>query len=409
MASFNTTFDSPAGAAPVVNTPAPAPAKGQSVAAVAEPEVVEGNEPEVGASEGADDQTTTEGEGADGAEGADEGGDDNAIDETELATLAKDEKLDLKKPEDRDLAERLLRREMKLRQELESGAGDPILTDFEKELYGDTEGSTEGDGTTPPAQQAQQPQQAQQTFDLWSSLNDAGKSWKSWDDANIAELEEFGRIAEDVEAKRKPDMARLSAIRQAQSRRALLEQMPFLHTVMQRTVQNMLQQTLGSVLPQVNELSESRNRDQARDSAIMDLERVPEFKGIRNLLKPGEGTVKFKDPATGQTAEVDNTPMNRILVSNPEILRIHVPHKDPKTSMRLTNIERYRAAMRIYNGSSSKTTKNLLKTAEVIAGKKQADRARQGLNGGSGVQRGGSAPAPVVNTNPSNWQQLFKS
>lgn len=334
---------------------------------------------------------------------------EDGLDEEALQALADEEKLDLNDASQKSLAERLLRRELKLR--AESSTEDDTLTEFEKHVYG-RDGEPE-DGQQQQQQQERQngnqPQQQQQPqmSGNWPVINDRGKDWKTWDDAHMAELEELGKIGADAEAGKKPDMRGLNEIRTAQNRRQLIENLPHLNAVMNHIVEQALQRALGPILPQVSELSNRNIRDQAREYAVGDLEKRPEFKGVRALMKPGEGTVTFKAPDTGETMEVDNTPMNRILAANPEILRIHVPHKDPAISMRLTMTAMFKQALKISRGSSPKANAAMLKTAETIARKKQGDRTRQGLNANGAQRRGGSVPSRVINTEPSEFAKLF--
>lgn len=352
--------------------------------------------------------------GDEGAEGADLtttpelNGDD-------LKTLADEEGLNLEDPGDKAMAERILRREMK--RASAAGNDEAILTDFEKSIYGQEEESAQGQqpqqrqNQQPQQQQPQQqqPQQQMSLPEIWAKMDDRGKDWKGWPDAHKAELEELGRISTDLEAGRQPDFRGLTEIRQAQGRRMMLDQAPALLRTTHEMVRGMIQEALGPLLPQVNELSQQNASIQAREAALGDLEKTTEFKGIRGLTKPGQGVVKFRDPESGEEIEVDNTPLNRILIRHTEILKIQSSHKDPRVALRLTQTARLKAAMRIHKGQSPESTRQLLDTATRITEKQRSERPRQGFNGGANGNRGNSGPAPVVDTSPTNWQGLFKA
>jgi len=335
------------------------------------------------------------------------------LDATALDELASEEKLDLNDPTQRAMAERLLYREMKFKAAAETSVEEEAFSEFEREVYGEEEPSQEQyqqDQREHPRQEQQRQQVQPQEVKMhgrWPVMQDVGQRWQQWSDAHQAEMEELGRIGEDIDKGRKPDFTNLSQIRDAQFRRYMIENLPYLHNIMVNTTKGLITESMGPILPQVNAMAAQRDQTQAKELALGDLERMSEYKGVRNLMKPGEGTITFKDPETGQTAEFDNTPMNRILIKNPEILRIQVPHKDPRVALRLTMTARYRAAMRIHRGASPSNTKSLLSTAVAITKKSEADRSRQRMNAGGVSNRGGNTTTPVVDTAPTEWARLF--
>jgi len=171
-----------------------------------------------------------------------------------------------------------------------------------------------------------------------------------------------------------------------------MEILPLLSSIVQNQMGQQFQSQFGDVMPAINETVALARSNRARDAAVSDLE-TGGFKGLRDLMKPGQGVIKFKDPDTGHIGEFPNTPLNAILARHPEILSIKRDHKDPETALRLTMTAIYRQAMRIHQGQSVKpeNAQRLLKAGQAIEQKRQQDRTRQTLNAGPGAtSRGGS-------------------
>lgn len=357
------------------------------------------------------DATATDGEQQ--TDGAD------ALDESIISQLAEEEELDLNDPSQRSLAERMARREMKLRQQAETDGQtgeEDLLTDFERSL-GETEEEQTGNERTRteearyPAEETRR--EATSPSGQWPVIRDRGEQWKSWDDGYNAELQELGRIGQDIEAGRKPDLRNLSEIRAAQNRRVLVEQLPFLVQLMKQQIGESFKTQFGEIMPSLQEFSTASLTKRATEAALSDLESTKEFKGIRELTKPEQGTVKFRDPETGETQEFANTPLNRILARHPEILSIKRDHKDPSVAMRLTMTAIYRQAARIAQSQSVKpeNAKRLFEAGKRTEQKKQQDRARQTLNAGPGAtSRGGSNRDDFLASQiqGSKFHQLFK-
>lgn len=321
-----------------------------------------------------------------------------------LEEVAKAEDLDLKDPSQRAFAEKLAAREQKIRdlQAQQSGQGEPeeyALTEFEKEALG----AEEQPQSTAAAEQAAPAGQQNNAGPV--RYGDIGDSWKGPDDAYNAEAQAWSDIQKDVEAGKPPDMRRLHDIKLAQFVRMadsiliphLGQRIP---VIVQQGVEKLLQERLGNIMPKLEESLAERQFAAAKEASLTDLEKVKGFEKVRDLYKVGEGKVKFRDPATGQEAEFPNTPLNRIIAKNPDILNIQVPHKDPAIAQRLTTTARLRAAMRYHNAQriAPAAAKNIMAAGAQAARKTAADRTRQGLNAGSGAptSNGGTKPAGLI-------------
>lgn len=347
-------------------------------------------------------------ETVEGAEQVTEGA-DSANDEA-IAKLAEEEGLDLNDPSQRDMAERMYKREAKSREQAaDTGEEQDVLTPFEKSLIekGD---EIEAESQQQTFQQQQErPQQQADPLSGFPQIRDRGLKWQGWEDAYADELAALGKIGQDMEANRKPDLRDLMEIRAAQTRRSMLEQMPYLD----RFFQQRIGQALEPLMPQINQMSEIRITENARNAAIADLSSTPGFEIIRELQKPTDDKLlKFTDPDTGETSMFPNTPLNKVLVRNPEILKIHVPHKDPEISRRLTMTAAYKMAVKTYRAGVVKptTAQALVQTGVKVAEKRAADRTRQALNAGSGATtRGGNSQNgdPFAGIQPSKFGSLF--
>lgn len=316
------------------------------------------------------------------------------IDESFLTNLASDEGLNLEDPADRAMAERMAKRELKLREAATEGTQEEVLTEFERSLLEPDEQTELPDRQ----RQTERPktedrQQRDQNGNNWNLIQDRGRDWKDWGDGYKAELEELSRIGQDIEAGRQPDLRNITEIRTAQNRRVIMEALPIIQQIVAAQMGQQFQAQFGDAMPAINEVTTAARVNRAKQSAIADLASTKEFKDIRTMTKPGQGEITFIDPQTRSEEKFSDTPLNRVLVKNPGLLRIKVDHKDPETAMRLTMTEIYRQAARMIQHQSVQpnNAQQLLKAGKAMEQKKQQDRTRQTLNAGSGAtSRGGS-------------------
>lgn len=143
-----------------------------------------------------------------------------------------------------------------------------------------------------------------------------------------------------------------------------------------------LQQSVGDVLPRVRETVAAQQDLENREFVLDQLEAVPDWKGVRELDKEIDGeALEF----AGE--KFRNTRLNQILTKHPEILDINVRHPNPVMASRLTYAARYRAAMRNAKEGQidAKKASQFVKAGTDMADKESRDRARKGMNSGSGA------------------------
>lgn len=316
------------------------------------------------------------------------------IPEGVLAEIAKELELNLEDPAQRIIAERAAQREMRA-QEAQEPEVEESLTEFEKSLL---QPPTEDKGIQqPPGQQLQQQQQVAQGPQQYG---DIGDTWKGPHDALVAEADawEDVRLANENKQDTKMAMDRVHAIRHAQFvRMADATLTPYIRAVVPRLAQQMFEQMVqerfGDVLPHIQGSIQDRQYGAAKEAAMTDLEKLPAYKGVRDLYKADatKPTLKYKGE-DGKVEEFPNTPLNAILIANPDLLKIRVDHKDPQIAYRLTATAMLKAVMRIANNGklSSKTVKSVMAAGAKANQQANLDKTRQGLNSGKGASVNGS-------------------
>jgi hypothetical protein len=258
------------------------------------------------------------------------------------------------------------------------------LTEYERSLQ-----EKQAKKDEPPAgKQGEKPQGKQSP-----QYEDAGKDWKApkdalaayaaaWEHAN--ETGDFDKVNE-VEA----------AIYQ---RRFDAIGMPKVANFVQSFVEQFLQERLGDVLPRMRETVEVDRQRDALDFAYEQLEKVDEYKDIRGLVKVDESG----PPILINGKKFPNTPLNKILAANPEILHIKREGRNQEESDRLTYLARLKMAHKIHasNRISRGTAQKLVDSGAKIAQKKQRDQVRQSLNGGG---RANTKLAPGQSTGAKSY------
>jgi hypothetical protein len=322
-----------------------------------------------------------------------------------LQKIAGEEQWDLNDPTDRAAAEKAAKREQRLLNE--KAATDPgqaeaaTLTEIERQLFGESEPAQ-------PAKEAVQPQQEQQPPvqpQAPGKYGDIGDEWKDFGDAFTAEMNEWTAVSKAMESGAQPSaalFAKLHQIRHADFIRRLDSVYPVIMQNVQRIAEQItdkrMESQLGDVLGDVRQSVEERRLATAKEQALSDLEKATGFEKIRELYKDEGGKVQMRDPETGKFVSAPNTPLNRILQSNPDILNIEVSRDrsgnplPPAMADRLTYIARLRAAYRILSAQrvNPQTAQALVDAGRQDAVRRQQDRARQALNSGSGASTRGA-------------------
>jgi len=226
--------------------------------------------------------------------------------------------------------------------------------------------------TTPAAPQ---PQQGPMRFD------DIGDEWKGATDAYKAVNDAWAE----------GDLAKVNACEAALFRRRVaFDLMPQLNSIIEERVNNRLksfaEKDLGDVLPDMRQSASRQKEDAARTSAISQLRGAPEFKDIDVLMKDTGGP-----PLRIDGQEWPNTPLNQILAENPGLRRMKLDDPNPEKARRLTYLNRYALAARLYKQQQSAQVVDpakaqaLLDAGAALQAKEAADRTRQAMNAGPGA------------------------
>jgi hypothetical protein len=255
------------------------------------------------------------------------------------------------------------------------------LTDFERSVMNPTAASP-APVAQPELPAAPAPGVGKPYFE-----GDPGVAWKSPNDA-------YAQMAQAWTKEGGPDFETLNKVDQGIFHRRAQAFGYLTAEQAQEMVERTIQDRLGDVLPHVRETVEMQISQQDKEFALAELSKSEEWADIAQLetVDNAEPLVVV-NPFTGKQEQHENTPLNRILADNPEILEISITRNakgqllSKRDSERLTYMARFRAAGRISKrgqmdeGKASKILEAGAKQAE----RQNGDRVRQGLNGGRGA------------------------
>lgn len=169
-----------------------------------------------------------------------------------------------------------------------------------------------------------------------------------------------------------------------------------------------IQQQFGHILPTLQQQAAEQQANEILEFAVGELE-ARGVAGIREMFSPTDDTVIEADG--GRWA---NTPMNRAMATYPILRQIQVQHPDRTTARRLTSIARYELAARLMaavpapvptaqssppatpaatSGMTADQVQALIQSGRELAEREQLDRARYGINAGSGATSASGGPA----------------
>lgn len=300
------------------------------------------------------------------------------------------------------------------------------LTPFERSLLAQPAAAKPNEVTPPAAAAPPAAQPAalaqQQSSAEYPSLPDIGQTWKTPIDAISAEMAEYGRLQEDMQAGRPPDFTRLHEVQSAARRREFLQNyLPHIAKIvgglLEQHVPNYfkssIQEHLGPLEP-LHDFARQQQMDTAQRAAVSDLSEMPNFKEISSMFAVTQNSkpLKFKEPDSSEEVQVPDTPMNRIMIQHPELLRIQIP-ADPERGIdsvkahRLTLTARYRQAALIHFGKrpDPQAAQALVNAGARMATRLTADQIRQGLNSSNGTPAGG-AGSPNGSSKPTFVKDL---
>lgn len=221
-------------------------------------------------------------------------------------------------------------------------------------------------------------------------FGDIGDGWKDTDDAYTAVNEAWaaGDLAKvhDVETaifRRRAASILLPAIEQMMEDRLDARLKKFAET------------DLGDVIPQVRQTVDRQRDEAARADAISRLRSMPEFKDIDAMLQETGGP-----PIRFNGREWPNTPLNQIFAANEGLLRMRIQDPNPEKARRLTHLNRYALAARLYkqqqtaNSVDPAKAQALLDAGAALQQKSEQDRTRQAMNAGTGATGTGAHIPP---------------
>lgn len=151
--------------------------------------------------------------------------------------------------------------------------------------------------------------------------------------------------------------------------------------VLSNLIGKVIQQNIGGILPQMQQIVATNSRNEAKNLAIADVEKI--YPDLREMFVEDGG-----QPIVDENGnKLPNTPLNRVLNENPELLDIYVQHNDPQTADRLTYTKLLKAARRIHakEKGGTKKDKRLLEAGIKTGQRTEQERSRQSLNKGSGA------------------------
>lgn len=231
---------------------------------------------------------------------------------------------------------------------------------------------------------------------------DPGVGWKSPNDA-------YAQMAKAWSKEGGPDYDLINKVEQGIFHRRAEQSGYVTAQQAEQMLDKVIQSRLGDVLPHVRETVEMQRSEANKEFAIAELEKLPEWAGIRELYKEADG----EPPLVINGEQHPNTPLNRILMENPEILDINVRHKDDIAAERLTYMARYKAVLRASQRGKidEKKANALLQAGVKSAQRTSSDRTRQGINSGTtgGLPNGkktGSFVQGLVDEAPASFSSL---
>lgn len=284
------------------------------------------------------------------------------------------------------------------------------ITEFERSLA-----QPEPAAETPPAQPVQQPVAQQQPGQQQQVELPQHLRWQSPVDMVTAEEQAWADyVNPEASPQQKFEAARrLDEIR---DRRAAMTVQGYLQSInleamIEAKAQSFFQQQFGDVIPAVRQTAAERAAQANHDFAIAELVKAG-VEGAADLMKPINS-----EPIVFDGQVYENHPYNAVALRFPSIQNIRVTHDragkpyPPEVADRLTRIERYRTAAELWKVIQSQNeappaagatgtqappaaaVQQAFQAGVQSTARAAADRARQGLNAGSGATTLAAKPA----------------
>lgn len=202
-------------------------------------------------------------------------------------------------------------------------------------------------------------------------FGDIGDAWKRPEDGQTAL----------IEALNAGDVRSAHEIQQAMFVRNMAQFGP----VLTQMVNHMLEQRIGPLEPIVKAQRDSAAQNEGLESARTQVMGLSDGRGemFRSMTKPDN-----PEPLEVDGQRLPNTPLNRILMEYPHILKLREQHANPKEAARLTALAQYEAAMTIYHRQQQQRTaapeagQKLVQAGKQLAEKQAQEQTRQQMNAG---------------------------
>jgi hypothetical protein len=262
----------------------------------------------------------------------------------------------------------ILRQDARIAELEKNGKASGELTDAEQELfdsYTKDDESPKSDAEPPAKQDDNKP-----LYESWNSAADGYQAMtKAW------EL-----------VKEKGDFSKVNEVDQAFFSARVLAATPHF----QKIAQQVIKETFGDLLPDIEASVRTRREDTAREWALQKLSKEKGFENIDDLFKAEPDS----EPIIDGEDKFPNSPLNRILSENPEIMDINVTHFKGKPlseqdALRATFLKRYRLIQNLAKRGKidSKRAKKLVQSGAEMEKRTKTDRVRQELNRGPGARQ----------------------
>lgn len=299
-----------------------------------------------------------------------------------IAQLAAELGLDPNNPAHRKTLDKVLAKQQELDklgtapQQEDAGDDGDALTEYERSLLAEEKPATT-DTAKPGQAAAAEP----------GKLGDVGDAWTGPNDAWVA----LSRAYEAVDPEKPETFQKVTDIQNA----IFMRQFLAASKVREQEMRDFMEKEYGEVTRHVSQQRQQMKAEQNRQTAIEGLAKDPKFADVTKLWEPiDDKMIKFNGK------EYPNTPLNRVLKSNPELLNIRYPHADPDKADQLSKAAMFKQVHRIWKQSqkppaiSPEKAKDFVKAGADIQKNAQTSRTKQALNSGNGATGSGAATTP---------------
>lgn len=232
-----------------------------------------------------------------------------------------------------------------------------------------------------------------------------GLNWQSPNDAYRDLGTEWARINADIEAGRQADYSNLNRLENSLFARRMAGNMGMVAQIVQRYLEDFKQNELAPIVPQINDVVESRRVDMARQEVQAAIAKSKGGELFREMMTPeGKGYV------TVDGERFPDAPFYRIVSEHPGIMKIQERTPDGKIDHKRTMHAQYVEVMRIYHRDRQRPTeaKKLVAAGQKIQQEKQTEQARQRINASGANRSAGAAGGGKSTPRAMSVSDFFK-